>query len=120
MLFAVYASRYSDDGSAGVPWNVLAFADFRGALMSQWYSELNHVPRLLPRGVVGNTSAQLSQSSSGDVLAMSCWTGSIEVEGVVVYAHGSVTQRNLAGRDLARQILAAVTASVHPKTATGW
>jgi hypothetical protein len=120
MLFAVYASRYSDDSSDGVPWNVLAFADFRGALMSQQYSDLNRVPQLLPKGVIGNTSAQLARSSDGDVYALSCWTGSIEVEGVVIYAHNAPAQRRVAQRDLARQVRAAVRALAYPRAATGW
>jgi len=40
---------------------------------------------------------------------MACWIGSVEVEGVVIYAHGSATIRALASRALGRQIAAAVT-----------
>jgi hypothetical protein len=42
---------------------------------------------------------------------MACWTGSVEVEGVVVYAHGSAMIRTLASRALTRQIAAAVRGS---------
>ncbi|HLJ67808.1 MAG TPA: hypothetical protein VKX16_10665 [Chloroflexota bacterium] len=109
MLFAVFASRYSTDDSGGLPWNVRAFSDFRTALMAQRYRDISRVPPLLPAGQVGNTSEQLASSASGDVVAMACWTGSIEVEGLAVYAHGSKTQRHLAVRYLARQIRVAVS-----------
>lgn len=108
MLFAVYASRYTAQSAEGMPWNVMAFADFRGALMAEGYEDLNHVPRLLPKGAVGNTSAQLARSVDGDVFAMTYWTGSIEAEGVVVYAHGSPAQHRLAVRDLTLQMRATV------------
>ncbi|HEX8918057.1 MAG TPA: hypothetical protein VF898_06120 [Chloroflexota bacterium] len=110
ILFAVFASRYSGTDSAGLPWNTLAFADFRGALMIQGYDDLLHVPRLVPRGVVGNAGAQLVRSPNGDVYALSCWTGSIEVEGLTVYAPGSAARQRQAVRDLTRQMRAAVTA----------
>lgn len=107
----LFASRYSADDAAGMPWNVAAFSDFRGALMTSGFEELERVPRLLPRGEVGNTSAQLARSADGDVLAMACWTGSIEVEGMALYAHGSPSDRQVALRYLTREIRAAVKAA---------
>jgi hypothetical protein len=111
MLFAVFASHYSPDSAEGMPWNVVAFADFREALISQRYRDLARPRGLLPKGEVGNTSAQLARSANSDVLAMACWIGSVEVEGVVIYAHGSATIHALAARALARQIAAAVKGS---------
>jgi hypothetical protein len=112
MLFALFASRYSGDASNGLPWNVAAFADFRGATLSTGYQDLNRMPRLLPQGMVGNASVQVTRSPGADALAMASWTGSIEVEGVVVYAHHSAAQQRLARRDLIRQMRAAVPAMV--------
>jgi hypothetical protein len=108
MLFALYASRYAAGDEQGLPWNVAAFSDFRAVLISDGYRDLNHFPALPPRGDVGNSSAQQMRSPNGDVLAMSCWVGSIEVEGVAVYSHQSIAQRTLAMRDLSRQIRSAV------------
>ena len=108
MMFAVFASHYDSASDEGMPWNVVAFADFRGALMSQQYQDLARPRGLLPSGQVGNTSAQLGRSPNSDVLAMSCWVGSIEVEGVVIYAHGSHAAATFASRELSRQIAAAV------------
>lgn len=108
MLFAVFASRYSPTTEQGMPWNVLAFSDFRAVLISDMYNEVDHFPRLIPKGQVGNSSAQLLLSRDGDMLAMTCWVGSIEVEGVAIYAHGSKAQHQLAVKDLSRQIRTAV------------
>jgi hypothetical protein len=108
MLFALFAPRYSATGEDGMPGNVAAFADFRGVLIADGYTDLERYPRLLPRGVLGNTSAQRATATNNDVLAMTCWTGSIEVEGVVVYVHHNAVQRRTAMRDLARQVRAGV------------
>lgn len=108
MLFALLASRYSGDSASGMPWNVQAFSDFRSTLMSLGFSDADRVPRLVPRGEVGNAGLQLARSSSSDVMAMTCWTSAIEVEGMVVYAHGSPSARLLALHDLTRQMRAAV------------
>lgn len=109
MLFAVFASRYSPTAKQGMPWNVLAFSDFRAVLISDMYQEINHFPRLIPKAQVGNSSAQILQSRDGDMLAMTCWVGSIEVEGIAIYAHGSKAQHQLAVKDLSRQIRTAVS-----------
>jgi hypothetical protein len=45
------------------------------------------------------------------VLAMTCWTGSIEVEGVVIFFPRSEADRKVAMRRLTRQMRAAVVAS---------
>lgn len=108
MLFAVFASHYSPDASDGLPWNVAAFADFRGATLSSRYQDLEHTPRLLPQGVLGNTSVQQLRSRSGDAIAMACWVGSVEAEGIAFYTHGARDQRDIAVRSLTRQIRTAI------------
>lgn len=104
ILFAVFASRYGPDTSDGLPWNVAAFSDFRGATLSTRYQDLEQTPRLLPKGALGNTSVQQLRSRSGDAIAMACWVGSIEVEGIALYTHGATDQRNIAVRSLTRQM----------------
>lgn len=113
MLFAIFASRYSSSSDDGLPWNVEAFSDFRGALMRSGYNDLSlaRTPRLIPRGTIGNTSLQIVRSRDADVLAIACWTRSIEVEGIAVYAHGSVKQYRLALHALTRQARAAVNSA---------
>lgn len=106
MLFAAFASTYDQAMTNGMPGNVMAFTDFRMVLMMEGYRDLLHYPHLLPRGALGNSSVQLARSRGGDVLAMSCWTGAIEVEGVVLYRHGSPKVRRLAMDDLSRQVRA--------------
>lgn len=108
MLFALSASRYSADPGNGLPWKVAAFADFRGATLFSGYHDLDRMLRLFPKGMVGNASVQLASSPCADALAMASWTGSIEVEGVVVYAHHSAAQQRLARREPIRQMRAAV------------
>lgn len=77
--------------------------------MSERYEDLplNRVPRMVPHGAIGNISLQMARSLDGDLVAMACWTGSIEIEGTVVYVHGSKAAQRIAVRDLARQIRAA-------------
>lgn len=108
MLFALFASTYDPVPLAGLPGNIMAFTDFRSVLMLNGYRDLPRYPRLLPRGALGNSSAQLAPSRDGDVLAMSCWTGSFEVEGIVIYRHGSPTAHRLAVHNMSRQIRAAL------------
>jgi hypothetical protein len=108
IFFAVFVSEYSSDAPDELPWNVRAFMDFRTALMMQGYQDLDTVPRLAPRGVVANQSLQQLRSPVGDVRAMTCWTASIEAEGMVVYQHGSKQARQVATRDLTRQLRAAI------------
>jgi hypothetical protein len=108
MLFALFASRYSPGSEEGMPWNVLAFSDFRAVLISDRYAEIERFPRLIPAGQIGNSSAQRLRSRDGDALAMSCWVGTVEVEGLAMYAHRSASQERLAMHDLSRQVRAAV------------
>ena len=107
MLFAVFASHYSLDASNGLPWNIAAFSDFRGATMSMRYQELEHTPPFLPKGILGNTSVQQLRSNSIDILAMACWAGSIEVEGIAIYTHGETHQERIAMQSLTGQMRAA-------------
>lgn len=107
ILFAVFASHYSPDPTDGLPWNIAAFSDFRGATLSTGYQDLDHTPRLLPTGMLGNTSVQQLRSRSQDAIAMACWVGSIEVEGLAIYTHGNKNQRRIAMRSLTRQIRSA-------------
>jgi len=112
MLFAVYASGYSSGDSDGLPWNVAAFSDFRAATLGSGYTDLDRVPQLVPKGMLGNVGAELLRSRSGDVIAMACWVGSVEVEGIAVYVHGMPLQRRIALSSLARQIRSAVVAEL--------
>lgn len=107
ILFAVFASHYSADASDGLPWNIAAFSDFRGATLSTGYQDLEHMPRLLPNGMLGNTSVQQLRSRNADAIAMACWVGSMEVEGIAIYTHGMTDQRRIAMRSLTRQMRAA-------------
>jgi hypothetical protein len=68
MLFALSASRYNQDSQAGMPWNVYVFADFRAALIMSGYADVDPVPRLIPRGQIGNASEQVARSKNGDLL----------------------------------------------------
>lgn len=110
MLFALFASRYNSGNENGLPWNVSAFSDFRGALMSRGYGDLDlaHIPRLVPPGTLGNASVQLAHTADGDILAMACWTRSVEVEAIAIFVHGSMAQYRLAFRALTRQMRAAL------------
>jgi len=113
MLFALYVSHYADgQDTEGLPWSLRAFADFRGTNLSHGFSELTHDPVLVPHGVLGNSGAQIARSPSEDVLALSCWAESIEVEAVAIYVHGSRGARTLALRDLTRQVRSAVSQTV--------
>ena len=111
MLFALFGSRYSPDDSQGMPWNVHAFSDFRGALLEEGYRDADRVPRLAPQDVVANDSLQELRTRGMDILAMACWTGSIEVEGVVIFQHGSRATHRVALRSLTLQMRAAVLAT---------
>lgn len=108
MLFALYASRYGAGSDNGMPWNVRAFADFRTALIVASYTDIDPVPRLFPAGQIGVSSEQVLRSKDGDILAMACWTGSIEVEGMVIYPHRSNAAATIALRSLTNQIRLAV------------
>jgi hypothetical protein len=108
MLFAIFVSRYDPGAPDGLPWNVRAFMDFRVALMDQNYQDLDPVPRLAPAGVVANQSLQEFRAPADDIRAMTCWTGAIEAEGVVVYQHGSEQARQIATHDLIRQLRAGI------------
>jgi hypothetical protein len=110
--FAVFASQYAATADRELPWNVRAFSDFRGTLLTGSFNDvpLSRVPPLIPRGTVGNVSEQFARSSKGDVVAMACWIGSVEVEGIGVFTHGSAAEERLAVRYLTRQMQAAVGA----------
>jgi hypothetical protein len=108
MLFALFVSRYDPGAPDGLPWNVRAFMDFRVALMDQNYQDLDPVPRLAPAGVVANQSLQELRAPADDIRAMTCWTGTIEVEGLAVYQHGSKQALHIATRYLVRQLRAAI------------
>lgn len=105
MLFALYASRYVDGQDAeGLPWSLRAFVDFRLATLAHGFAELNHDPALVPKGVLGNSGGQIVLSSGRDILALSCWAGSIDVEAVAIYTHGDRRARSIALRDLTGQV----------------
>jgi hypothetical protein len=109
MRFAIYASRYVDGEDAeGLPWSLRAFIDFRLTTLAHGFSELNHDPALIPPGVLGTSGAQILRSPKQDVLDVACWTGSIEVEAVAIFAHGDRGARAIALHDLVRQVRTAM------------
>jgi hypothetical protein len=109
MRFAIYASQYVDGQDAeGLPWSLRAFVDFRLTTLAHGFAELNRDPVLNPHGVLGNSGGQILRGRSQDVLALSCWAGSVEVEAVAIYAHGDHGARSIALRDLTRQARVAV------------
>jgi hypothetical protein len=108
VYFSVFVSHYDAGDPDGLPWNVRAFMDFREALMLQGYQDLDPVPRLAPRGALANQGLQQLHARSGDVRAMTCWTGTIEAEGIAMYQHGSKPARQSATTYLTRQLRAAI------------
>jgi len=109
MQFALYASHYQ----AGVdsnrnPWNRAAFDDLLLATRAQGYVPLRHVARLLPARVAGGDMDELQRSGLKDLMVMAGWSGSLEVEAIVVFDHGSATARQMATHYLTRQVQAAM------------
>jgi hypothetical protein len=111
LLFALLASHYGPSDPESMPWNVQAFSDFRIALTVVGYRDVERVPRLAPKGAVANQSLQVLHSPTMTVLAMSCWTGSIEIEGTAIFHPNSVALRRVALHHLIAQMRAAVIAA---------
>ena len=112
MQFVVYGSTYAAGAdSAGTPWSQAAFDDLLLATHVNGYLPLRHMPRLLPATAPGGSIAELQLSGSLDLVVMACWTGSQEVEAIVVFDHRSSSDRKMALRDLAQQVRVAIGAS---------
>jgi hypothetical protein len=109
MQFALYASHYQTgvDSDANA-WSRAAFDDLLLATHAQGYVSLRHVARLLPAQTAGGAIDELQRAGSKDLLVMACWSGSLEVEAIVVFDHGSTTARQMATHYLTQQVQAAM------------
>lgn len=105
---ALFASLYSPDTSGSLPWNVAAFADFRTALFAMGASDLSNVPPLFPAGAIGNRSAQAVTLHGHVLLAVTCWTGTTEIEAIATYPQALHPGRQLVLDTLAAQSLTAL------------
>lgn len=109
MQFALYASHFQTGvDSDGNPWNRAAFDDLVLATHAQGYIPLRHFARLLPARVAGGDIDELQRSGSKDLIVMAGWSGSLEVEAIVVFDHGSTTARQMATHYLTLQVQAAM------------
>jgi len=111
--FELFVSRYAPASDAeGVSWSARAFADLRAAIYAHGYITLRHLPRLVPAADSGGYLAELEPSSDYDLVVMGCWTGSLEVEGIVMYDHHSPWAQHTALTDLTLQVKAAMDGSL--------
>jgi hypothetical protein len=112
MQFALFASQYEAGVDAdGTAWSRAAFDDLLVATHAHSYVPLRHVARLLPARVARGDIDELQRSGSKDLVVMACWSGSLEVEALVVFDHGSATARQMATHYLTQQVQAAMHTS---------
>jgi hypothetical protein len=112
MAFELFVSAYGATDSAGAPWSERAFLDLRAALHDHDYHPAHRASGLLPAVRDGGTFVVVERSGSRDLAVMAYWAGSLEIEGIVMYAHGSAAARQVAWSSLALQIRVAADRGV--------
>ncbi len=105
MAFQLFVSRYSAvPDTTGTTWSEVAFLDLTRSIHAQHYRQKSAARELLPAPQGGGALVAVQRSGDQDLVIMARWTGSLEIEGIASYDHGSRTARQTAFASLALQI----------------
>jgi hypothetical protein len=116
MAFQLFVSQYSTVPDAdGAAWSEDAFLDLTRTIHAQRYRSEPRTGRLLPSPAGGGALVAVQHSGSQDLVIMARWAGSLEIEGIASYNHGSQTAKQTAIASLALQIHLASERGVSPR-----
>ena len=113
IAFELFASSYdATPDQNGTLWSARAYGDLLDAIRAQGYTTLPHAPRLLSKTGDGESSVELQRAGNATLIVIACWTGSVEIEGIVAYTRTSRLSRHMALTYLTRQVRVAL----HPSS----
>ena len=105
MAFQLFVSQYAPDSdTTGTPWSARALSDLRAALRARGYEPDERDASLLPGSDQRNAFVQVQRGGQGDLVVMALRSGDLEVEGIALYAHRSLTAKGTAWSSLALQM----------------
>jgi hypothetical protein len=108
MSFELFSSRYRAGGDLdGTPFSKEAFEDLTNAIHAHGYVRLGQQPHLLPASVTGGSVAEIERLGPTELVVMASWSGTQEVESILLVDHGSASIRAAAYRYLTEQTVSA-------------
>jgi hypothetical protein len=105
VAFELFSSTYQDGGDLdGTPFSKEAFDDLVRVTRTRGYTSLLQKPRLLPGSSDGDSMMAVERTPGSALVVMACWSGTGEIEAIVMVNHATASARRVAVRELASQI----------------